>query len=87
MGKGGFMDYLQVGEIRGNMSEAINRVAYGGERLILKRRNKNAAALISMEDLALLEELENRADILSARKALRETGSVSWNKVKKDLNL
>ena len=81
------MNYLQASEIRGNMSEAINRVAYGRERLILRRRNKNAAALISMDDLALLEELENRADILSARKALKEPKTITWEKAKKSLGL
>ena len=81
------MTYLQASSLRENMAEAVNRVAYGGERLVLRRRNKNAAALISMEDLALLEELENRVDLASARKRIKERGRVPWEKVKKTLGL
>jgi prevent-host-death family protein len=81
------MTYLQASEARENMAEAINRVAYGGERVILRRRNKNAAAIISIADLALLEELENRVDLSAARKRMREHGSVPWKEVKKKLSL
>ena len=62
---------MQVGvhEIRGNLADVINRVAYGGERIILERRSKPVLALVSMEDLELLEEMENRSDIRGAEGA------------------
>ncbi len=48
-----------VAEIRDNLADALNRVAYQGERIVLERRGKGVAVLVSMEDLALLETLED----------------------------
>ena len=39
---------ISITEIRDNLADALNRVAYGGERVILQRRGKGVAALVSM---------------------------------------
>ena len=78
---------ISITEIRDNLADALNRVAYGGERVILQRRGKGVAALVSMDELALLEELENRADIAAAKKALKEKGSVPLEQIKKRLGM
>ena len=59
------------------MAEVINRVAYGGERVVLKRRSKGVVAIVPMEDLQRLEELEDVADVKAATKARKEKGGVS----------
>ena len=51
---------IGVAEIRNNFAELLNRVAYAGERVVLERRGKGVAALVSMDDLELLEKLEER---------------------------
>ncbi|HLQ43123.1 MAG TPA: type II toxin-antitoxin system prevent-host-death family antitoxin [Planctomycetaceae bacterium] len=65
---------VQVGikEIRDNLADALNKVAYAGERVVLARRGKGVAALVSMEDLELLEKLEDEADVRDAKRALAE---------------
>ena len=63
---------MKVADIRNNLADAINRVAYAGERILLERRGKGVAALVSVEDLELLQQLEDEADIKAARKALKE---------------
>ena len=65
---------LQVGikEIRDNLADALNKVAYAGERVVLARRGKGVAALVSMEDLELLEKMEDEADVRDAKRALAE---------------
>ena len=78
---------LSITEIRDNLADALNRVAYGGERVVLQRRGKGVAALVSMDELALLEELENRADLAAAKKALKEKGVVSLEQIKKRLKM
>ena len=78
---------MNVVDIRNNLADAINRVAYAGERIILERRGKGVAALVSVEDLALLEELENQGDIRAARKALKEKGGVPLEKIKERLGM
>ena len=80
---------LEVGvhEIRANLAEVINRVAYGGERVILERRKKPVLALVSMEDLELLNALEDRADVKAALKARKEKGAVPLKKIKARLGM
>jgi len=48
---------LKVGiaEAKKNLSSLINRVAYGKERIVLVSRGRPKAALVSIEDLLLLE--------------------------------
>jgi prevent-host-death family protein len=81
------MTTVAASELRNNTSDTLNRVAYKGERLAVERHGKPVAALVSMEDLALLEALENRIDLAAARKALKEPGRKNWNKVKAELGL
>lgn len=66
------MEMLSIGETRDRLAETINRVSYGGERVILARRGKPVAALISPTDLALLERVEDAEDMRVAREVVRE---------------
>ena len=68
---------VSVARIRNNLADTLNRVAYGGERVVLERRGKGVAALVSMDDLALLRAIEDREDVRVARKALKEKGGVT----------
>ena len=63
---------VSIAEIRDNLADAVNRVAYAGERVVLKRRGKGVAALVSMDDLARLEALENEQDVRAARQVLAD---------------
>ncbi|HEX9637728.1 MAG TPA: type II toxin-antitoxin system Phd/YefM family antitoxin [Acidobacteriota bacterium] len=86
------MPTLTVTEARDNLGDTLNRVAYGKERVLIGRRGKPLAALVPVEDLELLEELEDRSDVQAAREALAEmkrTGAkpVPLRKLKRDLGL
>ena len=77
-------------DARDALSELLNRAAYGKERLVLTRRGKPLAALIPLEDLELIEEIEKRVDLEEARSALREAeakGSTAWEQVRAELDL
>lgn len=78
---------MRIVDIRNNLADALNRVAYGGERIVLERRGKGVAALVSLEDLALLERIEDEQDIKAARKALKEKGGVPLEDIKKRLGM
>ncbi len=63
---------VTVTEARADFSEFINRVAYGKERFILKRREKELAAVIPMEEYRLLERaIEAELDLVDAGEARR----------------
>lgn len=79
---------IKASDARQDFAELLNRVAYSGERVVLHRRGKNVAALVSLEDLELLRALEDRLDNQAAEAALAEGGEpVPWEKVKADLGL
>ncbi len=65
---------ITASEARDEFAEVINRVAYGGERVVIRRREKELAAIIPMEDLRLLERLieqeEDRIDAEEAEKIM-----------------
>lgn len=42
-------------ELHGSLSDTLSRVAFGGERVAIKRHGKRIAALVSAHDLAALE--------------------------------
>jgi prevent-host-death family protein len=66
------MNVMSIVEAREGLADAVNRVAYGGERVALARRGKTVAVLVSVGDLAALEAMENRADMQDAQAALKE---------------
>jgi prevent-host-death family protein len=82
------MSAIATGKARENFSDVVNRSAYGKERIVLTRRGKSVAAVVPIEDLELLEEIEDRLDVEAARKALAEPGkNISLEKVKDLLGL
>ena len=84
------MARISASKARSDLAEVLNRVAYKGERVLLHRRGKNVAAVVPIEDFALLEKLEDRIDLEDARAALaevRKKGTIPWEKIKSELGL
>jgi prevent-host-death family protein len=82
------MASLELSDVRQKLADTINRVAYGKERILLRRRGKDVAALVSVEDLALLEELEHRSDVEAAREALAESEDrIPYEQARQELGL
>ena len=84
------MGQVSTVDARSQLSEIINKAAFGKERMILTRRGKEIVAVVPIEDVKLLESLEERVDLEEARVALagsKKKGTVSWEKIKKELGL
>ena len=81
------MTRMAASKVREEFADTLNRVAFGKERIVLHRRGKKLAAIVPVEDLVFLEEVEDRMDLEAARKALKERGAVPWKKVKAKLGL
>jgi len=78
------MAKLTSQQARDGFADALNQVAFGGERLIIERRGKSVAALVSMADLEQLEAFEDASD-LAYLKAQKEEPVVPWKNVKREL--
>jgi prevent-host-death family protein len=62
---------LPATKARAEFAKLLTRV-FGGERVVIERAGGVAVAMVPVADLELLEELEDRADVEAARKALAE---------------
>jgi prevent-host-death family protein len=87
------MTRVSVAEARKDLAEIINRAAYSRERTLITRRDSDVAAVISIEELrlldALMERYENESDVADAREALLESREdrVGWDSIKREFNL
>ena len=82
------MTRLTASQLREDLANALNKVAFGGERIVLQRNKKDVAALVSIDDLTLLRRLEDRLDLARMRKALDEPGAnISWEEAEKELGI
>lgn len=66
------MEQVSISEVKKDLSGLVNRVAFGRERVILTSRGRPKAALISMEDLDRLIELDHSAQGRALRQELAE---------------
>jgi prevent-host-death family protein len=79
---------ISTAEARKKLAEIVNKVAYGKEPIVLTRRGEAIAALISMEEIELLQIIEDHMDIEDAKKALAEPGkNIPAEKFWKELGL
>lgn len=78
---------LSITQFRTDISEVVNKVAFGHERVSIERNGKPACAVISIEDLQLLEALEDKFDLEAAREAIKRNDFEDWEKAKAELGL
>jgi prevent-host-death family protein len=62
---------ISTADARKNLADIVNKVAYGKESIVLTRRGQDVAALVSIEELELLQQIEDYIDIKDAKKALQ----------------
>jgi prevent-host-death family protein len=68
---------IPVTQARAEFAELINRVVYGGERVVVTRHGKPLVALVSAADLEFLEGAEDTADeqVVSSVSVVRDLPS------------
>ena len=54
------MSIISVAEAKNHLSEFIARSSHGHERFIITRRDKPVAALVSIDDIRIIEQYEER---------------------------
>lgn len=81
---------VQASAARDHFPDIINRAAYAKERTVVSKRGKEVAAVVPIEDLRLLQEIEDHLDIEEALEAIREAkeqGTLSLDRLKAELGL
>ena len=81
------MTTLSVSQLREQIKDIGNRVAYTGEHILVENHKKPFFAIIPCSDLELLELLEDKIDLESALNALKSNDFVSWKEAKKEMGL
>ncbi|MGY4744398.1 type II toxin-antitoxin system Phd/YefM family antitoxin [Streptomyces sp. ATMOS53] len=68
---------IPVTQARAELADLINRVVYGGERVVVTRHGKPLVALVSAADLERLDELDRSAQepVIRSVSAVREVSS------------
>lgn len=54
------MQPISVANLKSHLSEIIAKSAHGHERFIITRRDKPVAAIVSLDDLKILEQYQER---------------------------
>lgn len=83
------MTHCAVADARRDLSEILNRVVFGGERVVITRHGKNIAAIISSQDLESLEKIEDLIDVAEAEKRLSEgrKNAVPYDVLRREMGL
>ena len=77
------MVHIGLTQIRSAFHDTIRKVQFGGERVILERQGRPVAALVPLEDLELLEEIEDQYLDGLADAAEAEPGEdIPWEEVR-----
>ena len=84
------MKRITTAEARKDMAELLNRAAYGKERFVVTRHCKELVAIVPLEDMTLLNrlrELLSKKDFEAALTEMDESGTQSWEEVRRDLDV
>ena len=84
------MKPVTTAEARRQIAELVNRAAYGGERFVVTRHGKELVAIVPLGEVTLLDRLRKLLEAREYEAALREvreTGTVPWQEVRRELDL
>ncbi|KOV66777.1 prevent-host-death protein [Streptomyces sp. NRRL WC-3618] len=69
---------IPVTQARAELADLINKVVYGGERVVVTRHGKPLVALVSAADLERLDELDAaEGQVISAVSSVREVAAAA----------
>ncbi len=85
------MTTVSMTDLHDHLPDTIERVRYTKDRVLVQKHNKEVAAVVSVEDVRLLEALEDLVDLHAAIEALHEMesdgGSVTVEEFRQELGL
>lgn len=79
------MTDVSIAEARKNLADLLNRVVYSRERVVLTRHGREVAAIVSIEELGLVDRLKTllrEKEVLEAIEELASGDTVDWAELK-----
>jgi prevent-host-death family protein len=79
---------VTIERARVELSDVVSRVQYAGDRFVVTRRGKPAVAIVPLEDLELLQQIEDEQDAEAVREAMeevREGKARPWSEIRETL--
>jgi len=67
----GDASFVTTKELRANLAEILNRVAFGGEQIVVKRHGKPFVAIVATYDLQACQALEDHNDACEIAEAIK----------------
>jgi hypothetical protein len=88
--KDSLVTHLDANQACREFTDTLERVSLGKERIVLQTQGKDVAVLVPIEDLSLLEQLEDAADIKAAEAAEAEAAArsetpIPWKEARRQL--
>jgi prevent-host-death family protein len=82
--------HIPISKFKDNFADALNGVAYAGDRVYLQRRGKDVAVIVSLEEVGKLDEAEDKLLLAMSEEALEEHNSgdekaIPWEEVKAEV--
>jgi prevent-host-death family protein len=84
------MKQVTTAEARKHLAELLNRAAYGKERFVVTRHGKQLVAIVPLEEVTLLDRLRallSKKDFEAAIEEMDNSGTSSWDEVRRELDL
>jgi prevent-host-death family protein len=54
---------VSIGQVKREISQLLNRVAFGGDRIMLTSRGKPKAVIVSLEDYERIQQVETQTQL------------------------
>ncbi len=87
----GDASFVTTKELRANLAEILNRVAFGGEQVVVKRHGKPFIAIVATYDLQACQALEDHNDACEIAEAIKngelDEPGTPWEEVRKEIGL
>jgi len=87
------MARVSIADARKDFADIVNRASYAHERTVITRHESDVAAIISIDELrlldALMEKWEDEQDVRDAKEALLTAREdfVPWEAIKREFGL
>ena len=81
------MSTITTAKAKQEFAKVVRRASKNKERIVLTSNGRKMAAVVPIEDLDLIRELEDKQDLEEARKALSDPQRIPYEQARRGLGL